>query len=137
MITQETEGTFEPPVVVDVQGEVARDGSAIGLRIQRSRQGPVDICLRIQDVQHIVSIMLALSCEAKRLQGPPEFDLPPSQAIPLPLGAINVGQDEHDGTFLMLEVGAAALMFGVPRDTLEQVGQMLLALSAKTAGKPF
>ena len=47
-----------------------------------------------------------------------------------------MGQDEHDDTFLMLEVGAAALMFGVPPGALEEVGQMLLALSAKATGKP-
>src|SRR5258705_5019328 len=61
----------EPPFVTDVLGEVAPNGKAIGLRIQRSAQGPIDLCLRIQDVQYLVSMMLALGCEAKRLQGMP------------------------------------------------------------------
>jgi hypothetical protein len=104
--------------------------------LQRSAQGPVDLCLRIGDVQHLVSILLALSCEAKRLQPGPELEGPPSGAIPLPLSAINVGQTDDDQTFLLLEVGAASLMFGVPSATLSEVGQTLLALSARVTGKP-
>jgi len=133
---QATHETREPPFVIDVIGEVAPNGKAIGLRIERSEQGPVDLCLRIQDVQYLVSILLALGCEAKRRHAPPEVDAPPSGAIPLPLSVINVGQDDHDQTFLMLEVGAAALMFGLPPAALEEVGQTLLALSARTTGKP-
>jgi hypothetical protein len=133
--TQETPGR-DPPFVIDVFGEVAANGKAIGLRIQRSQQGPVDLCVRIQDVHHMVSIMLALSCEAKRLYAPPEVDTPPSAAVPLPLSAINVGLDEQNQTFLMLEVGTAALMFALPTDALEDVGRTLLALSARATGKP-
>ena len=139
MIAQEAQATREPPdppFVIDVIGEVTANGKAIGLRIQRSEQGPVDLCLRIQDVQYLVSILLALGCEAKRRHAPPEVDAPPSGAIPLPLSAINVGQDDHDQTFLMLEVGAAALMFALPPAALEEVGQTLLALSARATGKP-
>ena len=83
-----------------------------------------------------VSIMLALSCEAMRLQGPQEPQAPPSGAVPLPLSAINVGQDDDNQTFLMLEVGAAALMFHMPSAALEEVGQTLLALSVCATGKP-
>jgi len=125
-----------PPFVTEVSGEVAPDGKAIGLRIQRSEQGPVDLCLRIQDVQYMVSIMLALGCEAKRMQGPQEPEVPPDGAIPLPLSAINVGQDDHNQTFLMLEVGTAALMFGMSSAALEEVGRTLLALSARESTKP-
>ncbi len=128
--------TRNPPFVVDVVGEVEPNGNAIELHIQRSEQGPVDLRLRIQDVQYMVSILLNLSCEAMRLQGPPEFDGPPSGAIPLPLSAINVGQDDQDQTFLMLEVGAAVLMFGLTPAAMEEVGQTLLALSARAPTKP-
>ncbi len=86
MIADETHAIQEepePPFVIDVVGEVAPDGKAIGLRIQRSAQGPIDLCLRIQDVQYMVSMMLALGCEAKRLQGLPEPESPPNGAIPL------------------------------------------------------
>jgi hypothetical protein len=125
-----------PPVVIHVDGEVAANGKAIALRIVRSGQGPVDICLRTEDVEYMVSILLALSCEARRLNPPPEADAPPRAAIPLPLSAINVGQDDHDQTFMMVEVGGAALMFGIPPNFLKEVGQMLLALSASASGKP-
>jgi hypothetical protein len=53
--------TDTPPFVLDVLGEVALNGEAVGLRIQRSAQGPVDLCLRIDDVQHLIGILLALS----------------------------------------------------------------------------
>jgi hypothetical protein len=132
----ETRVTNRPPFVTDVCGEVAPNGTAIGLRIERSEQGPIDICLRIEDVQHLVGIMLALSCEAKRLQSALDFDAPPSRVVPLPLSAINVGQDDHQQTFLMLEVGATSLMFGLPTAALEEVGQTLMALSARASTKP-
>jgi hypothetical protein len=128
--------TSDPPFVIDVVGEVAPNGEAIALRIQRSAQGQVDLCLRTEDVQNLISILLALSCEAKRLQPPPQFEGPPGRAIPLPVSAINVGQTEDDQTFLLLEVGTASLMFGVPPATLGEIGQTLLALSARANGKP-
>jgi hypothetical protein len=134
--TQAIQEGREPPFVIDVVGEVAPNGKAIGLRIERSAQGPIDLCLRIQDVQYMVGIMLALGCEAKRLQGTEEEELPPPGAIPLPLSAINIGQDDDNQTFLMLEVGATALMFGMPSAALQEVGQTLLALSARETAKP-
>jgi hypothetical protein len=128
--------TDTPPFVLDVLGEVALNGEAVGLRIQRSAQGPVDLCLRIDDVQHLIGILLALSCEAKRRQPPTEIDAPPPAAIPLPVSAINVGQSDDGQTFLMLEVGSTSLMFAVPQSTLTEVGQTLLALSARVTARP-
>jgi hypothetical protein len=128
--------TDTPPFVLDVLGEVALNGEAVGLRIQRSAQGPVDLCLRIDDVQHLIGILLALSCEAKRRQPPTEIDAPPPAAIPLPVSAINVGQSDDGQTFLMLEVGTTSLMFAVPQSTLTEVGQTLLALSARATSRP-
>ena len=84
----------------------------------------------------LVGVLLALACEAKRLQPAPEFEGPPSGAIPLPLSAINVGQTDDGQTFLLLEVGAASLMFALPPGTLSEVGQTLLALSARATAKP-
>src|SRR5271167_3125370 len=63
VIALETAVTNDPPYVLDVLGEVAPNGQAIGLRIQRSAEGPVDLCLRIEDVQHLIGVLLALSCE--------------------------------------------------------------------------
>jgi hypothetical protein len=131
----ETRATSDLPFVIDVFGEVAPTGDAIGLRIRRSEQDPVDIYLRIEDVQHIVSIMLVLSCEAHRLR-PVEPDAPAADAIPVPLSAINIGQDDHRQTFMMLEVGVTSLMFGLPSEALEEVGQALLALSAQASARP-
>lgn len=123
------------PFVVHVDGEIAENGEAIGLRIARSEQGPLDICLRTKDVQSVVSVLLALGWEAKRRQ-PADLDAPPSAAIPLPISAINVGQDEANQVFLMVEVGGTALMFHLPPSCLKEIGQMLLTLSASASATP-
>ena len=123
------------PIVVHVDGEVAANGNAIALRIVRSGKGPVDVCLRTEDVQYLVSILLTLSCEANRLQAQPEPDGPPRGAIPLPLSAISIGQDDHNQTFMMVEIGRTALMFDLAPAALEEVGKTLLTLSP-TTGKP-
>jgi hypothetical protein len=126
----------ELPFVVHVDGEVAANGTAIALRIVCSGRNPVEICLRTDEVQYMVSTLLTLSCEANRLQPEPKNDMPPRGAIPLPLSAINIGQDDNNATFLMVETGGAALMFGVPRNSLKEIGETFLALSADCSGKP-
>jgi hypothetical protein len=126
----------EPPFVLHVDGEVADDGKAIALRIVRSGQEPVDVHLRTEDVQYMVSILLALSCEAHRRRPSDKIDGPPNGAIPLTMNAINVGLDDHDQAFLLLETGGTALMFFVPPNGLKEIGQTLLALSANPSGLP-
>jgi len=126
----------EPSFVVHVDGEVAANGKAIALRIVRAGLEPVEVCLRIEDARLMAGILLALNCEAWRLRGEPESDVAPSGAIPLPLSAINVGQDDNNQTYLMLEVGGAPLMFGLPARSLKEIGQTLVALSADGAARP-
>jgi len=63
-------------------------------------------------------------------------DAPPTEAIPLSLDAINVGQSDDDQTFLLLEVGIASLMFVLSPNSLEQIGQTMLVLSAKSSSAP-
>jgi len=121
------------PFVVHVVGDIEPSGEAIGLQIERSEQGPVNLCLRTEDVKYLVSLLLNLGCEAKRRQSSPRPDAPPTEAIPLPLDAINVGQSDDDQPFLLLEVGIASLMFMVSPACLEQVGQTMLTLSAKSS----
>jgi hypothetical protein len=140
--------TFEPqaatvdrereaaPFVIDVLGEVEPNGRAIALRIQRSEQGPVDLCLRSEDVQHFVSLILALAHEAKRRQPAGNIETPPSAAIPLPITAINIGQTTDDESFVMLDVGVVSLTFGLRQEYLEEVGRTLLALSARASSGP-
>jgi hypothetical protein len=140
--------TFEPqaatvdrereaaPFVIDVLGEVEPNGRAIALRIQRSEQGPVDLCLRSEDVQHFVSLILALAHEAKRRQPAVNIETPPSAAIPLPITAINIGQTTDDESFVMLDVGVVSLTFGLRQEYLEEVGRTLLALSARASSGP-
>jgi hypothetical protein len=54
----------------------------------------------------------------------------------VPLSAINIGQDDHQQTFMILEVGATSLMFGLSPAALEEVGRTLLALSAQQSARP-
>ena len=129
---QEASGQSRP-FVVHVVGDIEPSGEAIGLQIERSEQGPVNLCLRTEDVKYVVSLLLNLGCEAKRRQSSPRPDAPPTEAIPLPLDAINVGQSDDDQPFLLLEVGIASLMFMVSPACLEQVGQTMLTLSAKSS----
>jgi hypothetical protein len=133
---QQEQVTGGRPFVVHVDGEVVADGRAITLRIVRSDHDALNICLRTEDVQYLVSMLLTLGCEAKRLQPPSEADGSPSGAIPLPLSAISIGQDDHDQTFMMIEVGSTALMFGVAPNCLKELGQTLLTLSAAAGRKP-
>ena len=48
---EEQAGRRPPPFVMHVVGDVAPNGEAIGLQIERSEQVPVDLCLRTQDVE--------------------------------------------------------------------------------------
>ena len=136
MSIQAEQATRKPSIVLHVAGDVAPDGETIGLRIERSEEGPVDLYLRSQDVKYLVSLLLNLGCEARHRQAPADNDLPPSEAIPLPLGAINVGQSNDDQTFMMVEVGLVALMFILTPKYLEQVAQTMLLLSCKSQSTP-
>ena len=133
---EEEAGRRRAPVVMQVVGDVSPNGEAIGLQIERSDQDPVDLCVRTQDLKYFVSLLLNLGCEARRRQAPTASDAPPTEAIPLPLDAINVGQSDDDQTFLMTEVGSVSLMFMLSPSCLEQIGQTLLAMSAKASSKP-
>jgi hypothetical protein len=134
--TQEEQATRKPSMVLHVVGDVALDGETIGLRIERSEEGPVDLYLRSQDIKYLVSLLLNLGCEARHRQAPSGNDLPPSEAIPLPLNAIDVGQSDDDQTFMMIEVGLASLMFMLSPKYLEQIGQTMLLLSSKFPSTP-
>jgi len=123
-------------MVLHIAGDVAPDGETIGLRIERSEQGPIDLYLRSQDVKYLVSLLLNLGCEARHRQAPPGNDLPPSDAIPLPVNAVSVGQSNDDHTFMIVEVGLASLMFILSPQYLEQIGQTMLLLSRKSPSPP-
>jgi hypothetical protein len=120
-------------LVLNVAGDVAPKGEAIRLMIERNGQGPVDLCLRSEDVKYLVSLLLNLGCEARRRQAPAGNGLPPTEAIPLPLDAIDVGQSDDEQSFMLLEVGLASLMFILSPKYLEQIGQTMLLLSGKSS----
>ncbi len=123
-------------LVLHVAGDVAPRGEAIRLKIDRSGQAPVDLYLRSEDVKYLVSLLLNLGCEARRRQAPDGNALPPTDAIPLPLDAIDIGQGGDDQSFMLLEVGLASLMFLLSPRYLEQIGQTMLLLSRKSPSTP-
>jgi hypothetical protein len=130
---QEEQAAREPALVLNVAGDVAPKGEAIRLMIERNGQGPVDLCLRSEDLKYLVSLLLNLGCEARRRQAPAANGLPPTEAIPLPLDAIDVGQSDDDQSFMLLEVGLASLMFMLSPKYLEQIGRTMLLLSRKSS----
>jgi len=130
--TYQEQSAKSQPFVVHVVGDIAPSGEAIGLQIERTEQGPVNLYIRTEDVKYLVSLLLNLGCEAKRRQSSPPLDAPPTEAIPLPLDAINIGQSDGDQPFLLLEVGIASLMFMMSPTCLEQLGKTILTLSAKS-----
>jgi len=65
--------------VVQVAGDIAPGGEIIGLQVERSEQGPVNLYIRTEDVKYLVSLLLNLGCEAKRRQAPPKVDAPPTK----------------------------------------------------------
>jgi hypothetical protein len=87
-------------------------------------------------LKYLVSLLLNLGCEAKRREAPNGNDAPPAEAIPLPVNAINVGEGDDDQSFLLVEVGIAPLMFMLSPKCLEQIGQTMLMLSAKSSSAP-
>lgn len=117
------------PFVVQVTGEVAPDGSAIGLAVERTEQGKADLCLRVEDLQFFVCLLLFLGCEAEKLR-PSAIDAR-NPGIPLPISAINIGRGDDEQIYLMLEIGAASLTFGLPPADLKEIAETLLALSAR------
>jgi hypothetical protein len=136
LIAPEEQAARGPSLVLHVVGDVAPKGEAIRLKIERNGQAPVDLYLRSEDVKYLVSLLLNLGCEARRRQAPAGDGLPPSEAIPLPLDAINVGQSDDDQSFMLLEVGLASLMFMLSPGYLEQIGQTMLLLSRKSPATP-
>jgi hypothetical protein len=136
LTTQEAQATRGSSLILHVSGDVAPKGEAIRLMIELKGQGPADLYLRSEDVKYLVSLLLNLGCEARRRQAPAVNSLPPNEAIPLPLDAIDVGQSDDDQSFMLLEVGVASLMFMLSPEYLEQIGQTMLLLSRKSPSVP-
>ncbi len=122
-----------PPFVLH---EVAPRGEAIGLQIEQSDQDPINLCIRAEDVKHLVSLLLSFGHEAKRRQPANASASLPAEAIPVPVDAINVGQNHDDQIFLLFEAGIAPLMIVLPRKYLEQIAQTMLMFNAKFSSAP-
>lgn len=123
-------------LVLHVAGTVAPQGEAVGLTFERSGQAPVEVCLRSEDVTHLVGLLLNLGGEARRRAPRGDDDGPPGEAIPLPLDAIDLGHSLDGQNFMLLEVGLASLLFTLSPQHLEQLGQTMLLMSREPSARP-
>ena len=111
-----------------VTGDVTSDGSALLLRIETERGGPVDLSFPTVDLQHLVTLLLVLGGKAA-VNGRFAAFSETFQAQPLPLHGVSLGIEENDRGVLTLEVGATVLSFSLPRHSMAEMGRTILNLT--------
>jgi hypothetical protein len=111
-----------------VTGDVTSDGSALLLRIETERGGPVDLSFPTVDLQHLVTLLLVLGGKAA-VNGRFAAFSETFQAQPLPLHGVSLGVEENDRGVLTLEVGATVLSFSLPRHSMAEMGRTILNLT--------
>jgi len=111
-----------------VTGDVTPDGSALLLRIETERGGPVDLSFPTVDLQHLVTLLLVLGGKAA-VNGRFAAFSETFQAQPLPLHGVSLGVEENDRGVLTLEVGATVLSFSLPRHSMAEMGRTILDLT--------
>jgi hypothetical protein len=111
-----------------VTGDVTPDGTALLLRIETERGGPVDLSFPTVDLQHLVTLLLVLGGKAA-VNGRFAAFSETFQAQPLPLHGVSLGIEENDRGVLTLEVGATVLSFSLPRHSMAEMGRTILNLT--------
>ncbi len=111
-----------------VTGDVTPDGTALLLRIETERGGPVDLSFPTVDLQHLVTLLLVLGGKAA-VNGRFAAFSETFQAQPLPLHGVSLGIEENDRGVLTLEVGATILSFSLPRHSMAEMGRTILDLT--------
>jgi hypothetical protein len=111
-----------------VTGDVTPDGTALLLRIETERGGPVDLSFPTVDLQHLVTLLLVLGGKAA-VNGRFAAFSETFQAQPLPLHGVSLGVEENDRGVLTLEVGATILSFSLPRHSMAEMGRTILDLT--------
>lgn len=111
-----------------VTGDVTSDGSALLLRIETERGGPVDLSFPTVDLQHLVTLLLVLGGKAA-VNGRFAAFSETFQAQPLPLHGVSLGVEENDRGVLTLEVGATILSFSLPCHSMAEMGRTILDLT--------
>lgn len=111
-----------------VTGDVTPDGTALLLRIETERGGPVDLSFPTVDLQHLVTLLLVLGGKAA-VNGRFAAFSETFQAQPLPLHGVSLGVEENDRGVLTLEVGATVLSFSLPRHSMAEMGRTILDLT--------
>ncbi|MBN9514650.1 MAG: hypothetical protein J0H97_14690 [Alphaproteobacteria bacterium] len=111
-----------------VTGDVTPDGTALLLRIETERGGPVDLSFPTVDLQHLVTLLLVLGGKAA-VNGRFAAFSETFQAQPLPLHGVSLGIEENDRGVLTLEVGATVLSFSLPRHSMAEMGRTILDLT--------
>jgi len=117
--------SFRP--VSYVTGDVSADGSAILLRVETERHGPVDLSFPTVDLQHLVTLLLILGGKAA-VRGRFAAFSETFQANPLPLHGVTLGVEENEGV-LTVEVGATVLSFSLSRGSMTEIGRTIRELT--------
>ena len=102
-------------------GDVSPDGSTILLRVETEHDGLVDLSFPTVDLQHLVMLLLILGGKAA-VNGRFAAFSETFQAQPLPLHGGSLGVEENDRGVLTVEVGAAILLFSLPRSSMMEMG---------------
>lgn len=110
-----------------VTGDVSSDGSAILLRVETEKHGPVDLSFPTVDLQHLVTLLLILGGKAA-VRGRFAAFSETFQARPLPLHGVSLGIDDDEGV-LTVEVGATVLSFSLSPGSMVEIGRAIRELT--------
>lgn len=115
-------------VVRQVSGELIPASRYLRLRIEATKlEQPQDVLLAVHDVQCLIGLLLRLSGRAGTA---PETVSNERTVRPVGVDAVALGTTSDGTTILELNVGSAALAFGLPASACRPLGQALLTLTA-------
>jgi hypothetical protein len=118
------------PVVAFAEGALTHDGEAIVLRMATLEHGPVNVSLRLADLDKFLSFLLGLAAE----RGGPAPPKDPTECQPIPISGISAGELSDGMGLLGVTVGGTDLMFAIPSEALSSVAQTLLSVGTPSVG---
>jgi hypothetical protein len=118
------------PPVTHVSGEASLDGSRVILRFVVGDVHEMEVEFRRDDVQPLVSLLIALGGHALQRSGGAHPNNVPGRLRPFPVSAATIAEGEDGASVLVLEVGATALGFILEPAQMEWLGRTVLTLGA-------
>jgi hypothetical protein len=121
---QSASGEF--PTVDLVEGGMTPDGQALLLQLSTAERGPVQLSLRLADLESFVTFLLRMAARAQ----PPEASDDRVRYQPIPVSGVSAGELADGMGCLGVTVGGTELMFQIPLTALSEVAQTLLLVGA-------